>query len=206
MKYLIKAILFALIIIIPASALQDKPTVNKRLNHLQQELTLTEAQTEQIRLILENEESELNRTHELNKDDMRAVNQARKSQKKQTNQQIMNVLTDDQKKTFSTMKERRADDPRLRELKEKLQLSEEQVEQITPVLSNTRKEMETLREESGGDRREIRGKMRSIRDRQDKQIEAFLTEDQKEIFAKMKNERKERGPRGGKGGRPGKQR
>jgi len=206
MRYLTKAILFILIIFIPENAIQDKPTVDKRLGHLQQELTLTEAQTEQIRLILQNEESELNKVRELNKDDRRAVNQARKSQKKQTDQQIMNVLAGDQKKTFSAMKERRADDPRLRELKEKLQLSEEQVEQIAPIMSNTREEMETLRSESGGDRREMRDKMRGIRDRQNKQIEEFLTEDQKKIFAEMKNERKKRGPRGGKGGRPGGQR
>lgn len=94
----------------------------------------------------------------------------------------------------------RGGDRMIQQLRERLQLTDEQVEKLKPILQAQAEEMRALRQEAqGADRSGLREKAQAIRAKYKGQIEAILTEEQKELFAQMQ----QRGPRGenrGEGG------
>ena len=55
------------------------------------------------------------------------------------------------------------------ELKTQLDLTNEQTEKVEQIIETFRKEMQELRENSSGDRSEMRGQMMAIRNKQNKQ-------------------------------------
>ena len=89
----------------------------------------------------------------------------------------------------------------VQQLRERLKLTDEQVEKLKPILQAQMEELRALRQENqGADRAALREKMQAIRAKYQGQIEAVLTDEQKAIWAKMQ----ERGPRGeGRQGGPG---
>lgn len=94
----------------------------------------------------------------------------------------------------------RGGDRMIQQLRERLKLTDEQFEKLKPILQAQAEEMRALRQEAqGGDRSGLREKAQAIRAKYKGQIEAILTEEQKELFAQMQ----QRGPRGenrGEGG------
>ncbi len=94
----------------------------------------------------------------------------------------------------------RGGDRMIQQLREHLKLTDEQVEKLKPILQAQAEEMRALRQEAqGADRSGLREKAQAIRAKYKGQIEAILTEEQKELFAQMQ----QRGPRGenrGEGG------
>lgn len=99
--------------------------------------------------------------------------------------------------------ERREGGPRgggIEQLRERLGLSDEQVEQLKPIMAAQNEEIQALRKEfgPGADRTALREKMKAIREKYKPQVEALLTAEQKEKLAKLQ-ERRPGGP-GGPGG------
>lgn len=185
---------------------KKKPGIDERIDKLNKELSLTPEQSAQLRPILEYEQKEMESVRELNKEDRRAVNDARKNLREQTDRQILGLLTDEQKESYKKLQAEKPQNPRLRELQKQLDLSPAQVQQLGPIMDKYQKEMEQLREDSDGDRKKMRKEMRSIREKEHKEISALLTDEQKDAYDEMLKEQKEqRGERGGKrgGGRRG---
>ena len=177
------------------------PSVDERLNELKQELSLTKEQSDKIRPILEHEHKEMENVRELNKEDRRAVNEARENLREQTSRQILGILTDDQKASYQKLRAAKPQDPRLQELQRQLDLSPAQIQQLAPIVEKYQQEMHELRENSNGDRRKMREEMRSIRENEQKEIKEILSDEQKEKFDELNEERREK--RGRRGGRPG---
>lgn len=80
-------------------------------------------------------------------------------------------------------------------LKEKLGLSEAQVDQLKKIFADERDQMKALKEKEG-DKESKRGEMQKIREATRTKIEAILTPEQKAKFAEMRQG--EKGPKGDK--------
>lgn len=94
---------------------------------------------------------------------------------------------------------------RVQMLREQLGLTDAQVEQLKPIFAAEREELAAKRRELGGrdaDREKLREAMRPIHESYIPKIEAVLTAEQREKWAKMR-ERRERAGGPGVGGRPG---
>ncbi|MBC8010128.1 MAG: hypothetical protein H7067_08525 [Burkholderiales bacterium] len=91
----------------------------------------------------------------------------------------------------------------IEQMKERLGLTDEQVEKLKPILAAQREEVQAARKELGedADRAVVREKMNAVREKYQPQIAAILTEEQKAKWAKAQ-ERRQGGP-GGPGGPDG---
>jgi|GEM_PF-7071639 len=201
MSRIYSAFLLISLMMLSVYAQPKKPNIDERLEKLKQELSLTPEQSEQLRPILVHEQKEMEKVRELNKDDYRAVTDARKALQEQTDKQMLAILTDEQKALYSELKLKTPENPRLQELQKQLDLSPAQVEQLVPIMDKYQQEMRELRESSDGDRRKMRKEMRSIRENEQNEIKEILSDEQKEKFEELNEERREK--RGRRGGRPG---
>ncbi len=93
-------------------------------------------------------------------------------------------------------------DDQLKRMTKDFNLTADQQTKIKPILVDEQKKMEDLRNDSTGDRREMRGKMMQIRQDTNNQVRALLDDKQKEKFDKEQQQREDRpqGRRGGPGG------
>ena len=96
-------------------------------------------------------------------------------------------------------------DDQLKQMTKNFNLTADQQAKIKPILVDSRKKMEDLRNDSSGDRQAMRQKMMQIRQDTNDQVRAQLDDKQKEKFDKQEKEREERmqDRRGGGPGGPG---
>ena len=96
-------------------------------------------------------------------------------------------------------------DDQLKRLTKELNLTTDQQSKVKPILVDTEKKMEDVRNDSSVDRQTMRGKMMQIRQDTNDQIRALLDDKQKEKFDKQEQERQDRmqNRRGGGPGGPG---
>jgi periplasmic protein CpxP/Spy len=93
-------------------------------------------------------------------------------------------------------------DRQMEELKEGLDLSDDQEKQVREILTAGSETMRKTREEmqdGGGDRDAMREKMQQMREEQTEKIKAVLTEDQFTKYEQIQAERRERMRQGGGG-------
>lgn len=76
-------------------------------------------------------------------------------------------------------------------LNSKLNLTDDQKSNITPIIADRQAQMQALMEDTSGRRFQKARKAKSILSESDKKIEAVLTADQKKIYEQMKEERRE---------------
>jgi periplasmic protein CpxP/Spy len=79
---------------------------------------------------------------------------------------------------------------RVKDLKEKLQLTEDQTKKVETIFNNNKKKMDASFEKKERGSSDPRKMMDSIMSATDKEIEKILTKEQKEKFAKMIQDRK----------------
>ncbi|MCB0283433.1 MAG: hypothetical protein KDF60_12695 [Calditrichaeota bacterium] len=83
-------------------------------------------------------------------------------------------------------------DDQIKDLKQKLELSDQQADQIRTILEEQRDQFEKLREEAGGDRSQMRERFMQVREETDSKIKDILDDDQKEKYGQIQEERRER--------------
>ena len=90
----------------------------------------------------------------------------------------------------------------LKRMTKDFNLTADQQAKIKPILVDSRKKMDEVRNDSSGDRQSMRQKMMQIRQDTNDQVRALLDDKQKEKFDKQEQERQERmqDRRGGPGG------
>lgn len=99
-------------------------------------------------------------------------------------------------------------DRQMEELKEGLELSDDQEKQVREIITAGFETMRKSREEmmdGGGDREAMREKMQAMREEQNQKIKAVLTEEQFTKYEKIQQERRERMRQNGFGGQGGSQ-
>jgi periplasmic protein CpxP/Spy len=77
-------------------------------------------------------------------------------------------------------------------LTKKLNLTADQQNQILPILTERRQQMESIRNDSSLSQQDRRAKMRSAREDSDTKIRAVLNDDQKKTYDQMQQQMRER--------------
>jgi Spy/CpxP family protein refolding chaperone len=97
--------------------------------------------------------------------------------------------------------------PDLTAMISQLGLTEKQAETFKAVKDKYATQAQEMRKTAGSDRQAMRTKMESLRANEDKEVNAILTAEQQQAYAKIMKEqeaaRRERGGRSGGQGRPG---
>jgi protein CpxP len=93
-------------------------------------------------------------------------------------------------------------DDQLKRMTKDFDLTADQQAKIKPILVDAQKKMEDARNDSSGDRQNMRQKMMQIRQDTNEQVRALLDDKQKEKFDKQEQEREDR-PQNRRGGGPG---
>jgi periplasmic protein CpxP/Spy len=78
------------------------------------------------------------------------------------------------------------------QLGKRLNLSDDQVNQIKPILADQSTKMQALRQDQSSSREDRMAKMKSIREDTDTKIKALLTDDQKAQYDKWQEEQRAR--------------
>ena len=183
---------------------QERPRLENRLEQLKTSLQLTDQQTKQVEQILKKTAEEAEKLREQNLKQRQEMRAAHLRLMDQTESQIANILTEEQKKRFDLYKNHRAGTKRLMRLQQRLNLDADQTYKIGQILSTSRDKILALREKEQS--REARYKaMLSIREETDKKITSVLNEEQKAEYAKLKQRlwAEGHGAKGHKGGKPG---
>lgn len=94
----------------------------------------------------------------------------------------------------SQMHERHRPDPQreLQRLSKRLNLTDEQKNQILPILTDRQQQMESIHNDSSLSQADRRAKMRSVREDSDSKIRAVLNDDQKQKYDQMQQQMRER--------------
>lgn len=79
-------------------------------------------------------------------------------------------------------------------LTKKLELNEQQVKTIDQILTDSKKQLDQLRDKREEFKEQSMKEMKQIFDQEDTQIEKNLTDSQKKIFAELKKERENHRP------------
>ncbi|MGD9899763.1 MAG: hypothetical protein AB7T22_11625 [Calditrichaceae bacterium] len=197
------------IILYTAVFAQDQDFVSSKIDMLQQDLELTEAQKTQVQEIYEYSIRESENLKTINRGDPGAIRAAMNDLQSLTARQIYNILTPEQQKKFPEIQSkitipRETNNRELQNLKEKLKLTDDQVIQIEPIIEAQQAEMEKMREENSGDRREMMMKMQTIMKVYENKIKEVLSDEQKELYDKYLEEKRSSMQQGGGSGRGGK--
>jgi Spy/CpxP family protein refolding chaperone len=84
---------------------------------------------------------------------------------------------------------------RLEQIKERLKLTPEQVEQVRPILSDEVQKLKALRESNSGgsrrDRRKMAREFKRIQDEADEQLKKVLSKEQMNELKKLRDERRQ---------------
>lgn len=170
---------------------QTDNQVEVRIANYKTKLNLTENQCEQLRVILLNDGKEAQNERELNKDNPDALIASAKARKERTDTQIKNILTNEQWEKYTNIEKQDLSDRQLLELKERLLLTDEQVEKIQPVMANTREKISELNQKNYHPRKQMQ-EMKKIMDGQAKEIEKYLTKEQEKKFKNLRKEHQEK--------------
>lgn len=174
-----------------AVSAKENEFVEQRVSKLQKELNLSEGQTGQVRQILAYNYEQAQKEREENQGNPEALMNAAEARKEIISRQMQNVLTAEQYEKYQEISKNAVVDEAVLRLKERLNLTNEQTEQVEAIMTSTRNEMQKLRDNASGDRRQSMMQGRKLMESQDKQIEALLTDDQKKIYEEIKKERRE---------------
>jgi Spy/CpxP family protein refolding chaperone len=97
----------------------------------------------------------------------------------------------DQDTQSSGARQMRSPDEVVQKLGEKLNLTDDQKEQIKPIIADRQQKLQALRSDSSGRRRQKARQAKSILEDSDKKIKAILTPDQQKQYAEMEQQMKE---------------
>ena len=93
-------------------------------------------------------------------------------------------------------------DERLAQLTEQLDLTDEQAEQMKPIIDEQTKKQQDLFQNAGGDRETMRAEMTKLVEEMDEQYAEVLTEEQMNKYREMRQQRMRQGrpppPQGGR--------
>jgi periplasmic protein CpxP/Spy len=136
---------------------------------------------------------------EQNRGNREAIRTAEKDMENSMRGQIQAMLLTDQLEKFAAIKEtirlpRPGQDERIKEMNERLKLTDVQSAQIAEIMMATQTKIDSLREQASDNWEAGHSAMQKIREDTDQKIENLLTAEQKKEYQKMKDERSKRRP------------
>lgn len=182
--------------------------LDKKMEHLTKELSLSKAQQTKIRTIIADAQTQRIQLREQNKGDRKAMRGEMKKIGEATSKSIQGVLNKDQNAKFQTLKQerkakrkqkgRKHHGKKMQKLAKKLDLTDAQKTKVRAILESSAQEVKAVKE-SDLEKEAKRAKVKTIREGSRTQIEALLTADQKAKLSELKAKRGKKGK--GKGNR-----
>ena len=181
----IHLILTGILIAVFAIYGQERPRLEQRLEQLKTSLQLTDQQSKQVEQILNKTAKEAEKLREQNRRQQQEMHAAHLRLIDQTESQIANILTEEQKKKFDLYKKNGVGTKRLMRLQQRLNLNTDQTYKIGQIISESKDKMLALHEKESS--REARYKaMLSLKKETDNKITALLNEEQRAEYDKLK--------------------
>ncbi len=179
--------------------------LDKRMEKLTKELTLSDAQAKQVRAIFANAQTERMDIRARHSDDRKAAKPELKELRERTQNDLEQVLTSDQYAKLETMRaERKAKKQehrknrhaeratrRLEKLEKELGLSEKQVEQIKAIHADRKLKARAIIEDAGS-REAAKPELKELRKATHQEIRGLLDATQQKKFDAMKKEHRQR--------------
>jgi hypothetical protein len=164
-----------------------------RVAYLKAKLSLTDAQIERVRGILNEEGKEIAKLQNTDSGDRRGQRREIQNRKVETVTKIEAVLEDSQKDGYKKLCALGVNDDNFVELQAKLSLTVDQSDSVAKIFANMRREMQAMRESGGrsGNREGRMMGMRAMREETDEAIGKVLTEKQKILYEEIQEERME---------------
>ena len=106
-------------------------------------------------------------------------------------EKMQSVLTEKQWDRYQEYERSRRMASQIETLTEALNLTEKQVVQVETVLDYFQGRMEEMFSDRSGDEQDRKKAMQKLREAQDKEIEEILTDEQKDLYEKYREERRE---------------
>ncbi len=173
--------------------------LDKKVDRMDEELDLTDAQERKVRQILEKSKTKLIDIRKRNKGDRQAGKKEARQVFKGTKAELAKVLTAEQKEKFKEMRhERRKKRHHKRgkrmfaKLDRALDLDAKQEKQVKAIMQETRKEIRQLKDLHEGDRQAFRQSMKTAMQESATEIDKVLDADQKKKFKQMRQRMKKR--------------
>ncbi len=196
--------IFVTMVLLQTVWAQSEAIVERRVEKLNEELSLSAEQQNMIKYIYRQSAREMAEAGAEHKGDYFTVSKIRAEIKARERQQIENVLDESQKALFRKMRTAEITNPEALRLVGRLNLNDYQAVTVQKILNEKRQYMESLRNSAGNDRSAMRSSMLKLTKDYDKKIEALLTPEQIEEYRQYikenrKSMRDNGGMRGGKG-------
>jgi hypothetical protein len=166
---------------------------DSRVVYLTAKLSLSQAQAERVRGILNEESKEIAKLRNTDSDDRRGQRQAIRNRKAEAVTKVEAVLGDTQKDVYAKLCSMGISDDNFVELQAKLSLTVDQSDSVAKIFTAMNSEMRAMREGGGrsGDREGRMTGMRAMREKTDEAIGKVLDERQKKLYVKIQEERME---------------
>ncbi len=193
MKKAAGIILLILMLGTTAEAVDPQVLAQMRLVKLDRKLNLSPDQIAEVKVILANQINEMSGKPEPGSTDPRQRKEQDRSGDSLVREQLGEVLDEEQMEKLSNLRGRILPNPRLIELNSRLGLTEDQVRQVDSVITEGKPKRGEQGEPGADAERETPEIRKQRAEKQDAAIEALLTEEQKEVFAALKKERKDHG-------------
>jgi len=172
---------------------EQSKEIENRVQLMSEGLKLTSEQTTKLREILSNANEKIKNSHDQKDKNNQDNNFAEKEIRDQIDNQIIAILTPEQQDRFKKMLKAKPLDKHLSELKEKLSLTEGQMQSIELIITTNASKIEEIKQspDSKKDPKYYHLAMKKVMDTQAIQIEKLLTEDQRKAFKEMQKEQEE---------------
>ncbi len=166
------------------------PQAEERIQMMRKGLDLSDDQVAQLREIVADTETQHSSSNVKDAEFKHDAVRKERTKRESTSTRILSILTPDQKIRFQEMHNSRPNRQML-ELKNKLSLTNEQVQAVEAIILSSRSEMEALQRSGGKDNKKQHKAMKRIMDDQAKQIEQILTPGQKQAFKVLRREKEQ---------------
>ncbi|MBL7084278.1 MAG: hypothetical protein ISS41_11715 [Candidatus Aminicenantes bacterium] len=181
---------------IPSEAIDQSGQLENHIQRLEKTLKLSREQVDHISAILADAQKKAQKEKDQYKGYHRALLLADENLRKTVDNQIMTILTPEQRTKYRKISEPQPMDKHLMELKKKLSLTDVQMQEIEPIFTSTREMIAEIAMNSSGDLRMPNPAIKKIMDKQAKNIEKVLTREQKEKFKELRKKQEEQMLRG----------
>ncbi|GAB4329964.1 MAG: hypothetical protein Kow0037_05370 [Calditrichia bacterium] len=162
---------------------------------LARELNLNEEQQAQVAQILESYQKELQLIREVNSGDREAMRTAYRDLGERRDQQILQILDKDQQEKYRNYLESRPQpgsrpNPLWEAMKQQLNLTPQQIEELQPIMAERQEEMAGLLQNRSGSRSSRMKEASAIDQKYDDKIKEILTDEQWSQYQKIKQDQR----------------
>jgi Spy/CpxP family protein refolding chaperone len=173
-----------------------------RTEKLKAELSLDDKQTVQVEAALLTKMTKMKEVRAKHKEDKTAMRNAVKPINEEFRKNMQAILTPEQQAKWKENKQEKRKEIRSENLKDELDLTDEQVEELDAALQARKEKAKALRAKHGENKKALGKEMKTVNEEFRAEVKEILSEEQYAKWEAMKTEKRENAGKGRKGGKP----